>query len=99
MFDGLNGYEQYEDAIYQRGIDKRAEAVERTRLWRILNPAKFRKTRRAWVKRWRLKNPSKVKAQRQRQYNRKRQKSPEKLRAQWRQNQQRRRARLKEESK
>lgn len=64
MFDELSGYERYADAYDVQEVRRRARAVERVRLWRIENPAKYRKLRRANAKRYAAKHREKLNAQR-----------------------------------
>lgn len=90
MFAELDGYGRYDEALeaFARSVDfqRRRDAVERTRLWRKMNPEKFRaQSRRNW-KRWAARNPEKAKAVHAENKRRARERNPEKFRAMWRRN-------------
>lgn len=67
LFAELSGYRQYDELLEQITVKRHASAVERVRLWRIQNPARWRAMKKAQHKRWRKKHPDKVRAARARQ--------------------------------
>lgn len=69
MFAELDGRDRYHETLEIVGAAKRADAVGRTRLWRILNPAKFRAQRnsaknKAATSAWRKRNRARMNQQR-----------------------------------
>lgn len=80
MFAELSGTSRYEEALEVADVVRRRRAVERTALWRAMNPKRFAANRRRWKAKWRAKYPEKARAQKQR-YN---DKHREHVRALWR---------------
>lgn len=93
LFAELNGYDDEDDAIFDMVVAKRAAAVERTRMWRIQNPAKNRARKRRERASYAKRNRDKVLARKRRQYAKRAERDREKLRAIWRRNSAAKRAR------
>ena len=66
LFASLDGYERYADALDIVAAQKRAAAIERTRLWRALNPAKYRALNRRTKQQARARNPEAYREQKRR---------------------------------
>lgn len=58
--------ETFEQAVERVDALRRVTAVERTRLWRALNPKKYKALRRRCAKNWRRRHPEEYRAQKQR---------------------------------
>ena len=82
MFAELDGYDAYDDALYQRSVNHRARAVERTRQWRKDNPKRQAQIAKRYRIAWRKRNPDKLRAAKAKHRN----KNRERYRALWRKN-------------